>query len=47
MSTVSDLGDIITTTNSESLMNATTNMQAVGAGTDRRKLKDGALLPIG
>ncbi len=43
-STVSDLGDIITTTSSESLMNSTVNMQAVGAGTDRRKLKDGAIL---
>lgn len=43
-STVSDLGDIFTGTSSESLMAATTNMQAVGAGTDRRFLKDGALL---
>ncbi len=43
-STVSDAGDIVTATNGESLMNATVNMQSVGAGTDRRKLKDGALL---
>ncbi len=42
-STVSDAGDIITTTTSESLLSGTVNMQSVGAGTDRRKLKNGVL----